>query len=226
MASKKSTRKTKLENPIFLILMAVFVGILALLQNKFGLLSDIRSFYGFHFYDGQNLWPYSQKVLLGETRVQHPVEYPALTGLVMWLISFLVSPSETAVLEYYRITASLQIIVFTICAYLIYRISGKRYGYYFIFAPAVLYSLNRNWDIWAVLTMLCAILFFEKKSYFLSALLLAVSIATKFFPIVLLLPIMIILIRNKQLVEFIKYGLTTFITWALINLPFVLINRS
>jgi len=67
-------------------------------------------------------------------------------------------------------------------------------------------------------------LFFEKKSYFLSALLLAVSIATKFFPIVLLLPIMIILIRSKQLVEFIKYGLTTFITWALINLPFVLIN--
>ena len=224
MASKKSTRKTKLENPLFLILMAVFVGILALLQNKFGLLSDIRSFYGFHFYDGQNLWPYSQKVLLGETRVQHPVEYPALTGLVMWLISFLVSPSETAVLEYYRITASLQIIVFTICTYLIYRLAGKRYGYYFIFAPAVLYSLNRNWDIWAVLTMLCAILFFEKKSYFLSALLLAVSIATKFFPIVLLLPIMIILIRNKQLVEFIKYGLTTFITWALINLPFVIIN--
>jgi uncharacterized membrane protein len=224
MASKSKKQRAKKDNPALLIFAALAVGILALLQNKFGLLSDIRSFYGFHFYDGQNLWPYSEKILLGETRIQHPVEYPALTGLIMWLISFLVSPSETAVVEYYRITASLQIIVFALCAYFIYRLVGKRYAFYFIFAPAVLYSLNRNWDIWAVLTMLCAILLFEKKRYFLSALLLAVSIATKFFPIVLLLPIMIILIRNKQLIEFIKYGLTTLIAWALINLPFVLIN--
>jgi len=224
MASMSKKQRAKKDNPTLLIIAALAVGILALLQNKFGLLTDIKTFYGYHFNDGQNLWPYSQKVLLGETRVQHPVEYPALTGLIMWLISFLVSPSVTAVVEYYRITASLQIIIFTSCAYLIYRLVGKRYGFYFIFAPAVLYSLNRNWDIWAVFAMLCAILLFEKKRYSLSALLLAVSIATKFFPIVLLLPITIIFIRNKQPVEFIKYGLTTFITWTLINLPFVLIN--
>jgi uncharacterized membrane protein len=224
MAKSKINKKLKAENPNYLIVTALLVGILALLQNKYGLLSDVRSFYGLHFYDGQHLWPFSEKTLLGETKVQHPVEYPALTGLIMWLISFLVSPSETAIYDYYRITAGIQIVLFAICAYLIYKLVGKKYAYYFTLAPAVLYSLNRNWDIWAILAMLFAILLFERKKYILSAFLLSVAIATKFFPIVLMLPIMIIFLRNRQISTFIKYGLTTLITWILINLPFVLVD--
>ena len=224
MASKSKRQRAKKESAISLVLLSLTVGILALLQNRYGQFSDIRGFYGMHFYDGQNLWPFSEKILAGDTRVQHPVEYPALTGLVMWLLSFLVSPSETAVFDYYRITAAFQIVLLAISAYLIFKLAGKKYGFYFILAPAVLYSLNRNWDIWAIAAMLLAIYLFEKKRFQLSAILLAVSIATKFFPIVLMLPIMIIFLRNKQIKLFIRYALTTAVAWAVINLPFVLIN--
>ena len=224
MASKSKKQGVKADNPTLLIIAALVVGVLALLQNKFGQFSDIRGFYGMHFYDGQHLWPFSEKTLLGDTKVQHPVEYPALTGLIMWLLSFLVSPSDTAIYDYYRITAGIQIVLFAICAYLIYKLAGKKYAYYFALAPAVLYSLNRNWDIWAIVAMLFAILLFERKKYILSAILLSVAIATKFFPIVLMLPIMIIFLRNRQISTFIKYGLTTLITWILINLPFVLVD--
>ena len=224
MASKSKKQRAKTDNPTLLIIVALAVGVLALLQNKFGQFSDIRGFYGMHFYDGQHLWPFSEKTLLGDTKVQHPVEYPALTGLIMWLLSFLVSPSQTAIFDYYRITAGIQIVLFALCAYLIYKLAGKKYAYYFALAPAVLYSLNRNWDIWAIAAMLFAILLFERKKYILSAILLSVAIATKFFPIVLMLPIMIIFLRNRQIATFIKYGLTTLITWILINLPFVLVD--
>ena len=224
MASKSKKQRVKKENATSLILLSLLVGVLALLQNKFGQFSDIRGFYGMHFYDGQHLWPFSEKTLLGDTKVQHPVEYPALTGLIMWLLSFLVSPSQTAVFDYYRITAAFQIVLLAISAYLIFKLVGKKYGFYFILAPAVLYSLNRNWDIWAIAAMLLAIYLFEKKRFQLSAILLAVSIATKFFPIVLMLPIMIIFLRNKQIKLFIRYALTTAISWGVINLPFVLIN--
>jgi len=224
MASKSKKQRAKKDNATMLIIAALAVAVLALLQNKFGQFSDIRGFYGMHFYDGQHLWPFSEKTLLGDTKVQHPVEYPALTGLIMWLISFLVSPSQTAVYDYYRITAGIQIVLFALCAYLIYKLVGKKYAYYFALAPAVLYSLNRNWDIWAIVAMLFAILLFERKKYILSALLLSVAIATKFFPIVLMLPIMIIFLRNRQISNFIKYGLTVLITWVLINLPFVLVD--
>jgi len=224
MASKNKKQRVKKENATSLILFSLLVGVLALLQNKFGQFSDIRGFYGMHFYDGQHLWPFSEKTLLGDTKVQHPVEYPALTGLIMWLLSFLVSPSQTAVFDYYRITAAFQIVLLAISAYLIFKLVGKKYGFYFILAPAVLYSLNRNWDIWAIAAMMLAIYLFEKKRFQLSAILLAVSIATKFFPIVLMLPIMIIFLRNKQIKLFIRYALTTAIAWTVINLPFVLIN--
>jgi uncharacterized membrane protein len=224
MASKSKRQRAKKESATPLILLSLTVGILALLQNRYGQFSDIRGFYGMHFYDGQNLWPFSEKTLAGSTKLQHPVEYPALTGLIMWLLSFLVSPSETAVYDYYRITAAFQIVLLAISAYLILKLAGKKYGFYFILAPAVLYSLNRNWDIWAIAAMLLAIYLFEKKSFHLSAILLAVSIATKFFPIVLMLPIMIIFLKNKQLKLFIRYALITTLAWVVINLPFVLIN--
>ena len=224
MTSKSKKQSLKKESAASLVLISITVGILALLQNKFGQFSDIRGFYGMHFFDGQHLWPFSEKTLLGDTKVQHPVEYPALTGLIMWLLSFLVSPSQTAVFDYYRITAAFQIVLLAISAYLIFKLAGKKYGFYFVLAPAVLYSLNRNWDIWAIAAMLLAIYLFEKKRFGLSAILLAVSIATKFFPIVLMLPIMIIFLRNKQIKLFIRYALTTAIAWAVINLPFVLIN--
>ena len=224
MARKNKTQRAKKENALPLVLISLAVGVLALLQNKYGRASDIYGFYGMHFYDGQHLWPFSEKILEGDTTIQHPVEYPALTGLIMWLISFLVTPSPTAIYSYYRITAAFQIVIFSICAYLLFKLSQKKYSYYFVLAPAVLYSLNRNWDIWAMAAMLLSIYLFEKKRFQLSAILLAVSIATKFFPIVLMLPIMVILLRNRQISIFIKYSLTTLSTWLMINLPFALIN--
>ena len=224
MASRGKKQRTKKESATFLVLLSLTVGVLALLQNKYGRASDIYGFYGMHFYDGRNIWPFSEKILEGDTTVQHPVEYPALTGLIMWLISFLVSPSATAIYSYYRITAALQIVLLAVSAYLIFKLAGKKYGFYFVLAPAVLYSLNRNWDIWAVAAMLLAIYLFEKKRFQPSAILLAVAIATKFFPIVLMLPILIIFLRNKQPKLFIRYAFTTATAWAIINLPFVLIN--
>lgn len=226
MASQVKKLRSKREKVLSLLLLSVIVGILALLQNKYGRLSDIRSFYGMHFFDGQHLWPYSEKTLMGETKVQHPVEYPALTGLIMWLLSFLVFSTDTAITDYYRITAGFQIALFTLSAYFIFKLVGKKFAFYFILAPAVAYSLNRNWDIWAVVTMLIAIYFFDKKKFSLSAILLAISIATKFFPVVLMLPIMIIFIRNRQIKEFLKYVATTLLSWILINVPFILIDFS
>jgi uncharacterized membrane protein len=228
MASKSKRQQSKKESATFLVLLSLAVGILALLQNWNGTFSDIRSFYGIHFSDGQDQWPFSEKINSGSFEPQHPVEYPALTGLIMWLISFLIEPSFPDVYlahyNYYRITASLQIVLLAVSAYLIYKLVGKRYAFYFILAPAVLYSLNRNWDIWAIAAMLLSIYLFEKKKFQLSAILLAVSIATKFFPVVLMLPILIIFLRNKQLKLFITYALTTAAAWIVINLPFVLIN--
>ena len=92
MASKSKQKRmramTKKETATAAVLIAMFAAFLAIIQNSYGQFSDIRGFYGMHFADGQNQWPFSYHTLLGSTEERHPVEYPALTGLIMWLFSF------------------------------------------------------------------------------------------------------------------------------------------
>jgi uncharacterized membrane protein len=148
-------------------------------------------------------------------------EYPPVIGLGNWLISF-ITPSSDSHRFFFDINALLIIALFFISAFIVRKIAPK-YQYIFPLVPAVIASLFINWDIWAVVTTLAAIYYFDKKRYEQSGIWLGISIATKFFPIVLLLPIAIIFYRSNQLKKFIKYLLTTFSFWAVINIPIAII---
>ncbi len=228
MASKSKQKRmramSKKETATAAVLIAMFAAFLAIVQNSYGQFSDIRGFYGMHFSDGQHQWPFSYHTLLGSTEEMHPVEYPALTGLIMWLFSFFIAPAQYAWVDYFRLTATFHIAVFGATAYYLKKLGNRKLAIIFAVSPAVLYSLNRNWDIWAVLTMLVALYLFEKGKMRQSAIWLAVSIAIKFFPLVVLLPIAIYFLRKKRIKEGIKYIALTLGVWFLINLPFMLIN--
>jgi uncharacterized membrane protein len=228
MASKSKQKRLKAmnrrETATLAILVSMVAALLALLQNSYGQFSDIRGFYGMHFSDGQNLWPFSTHQLLGAAAPIHPVEYPALTGLIMWLFSFFIEPAQFAFVDYFRLTAGFHIVVFAVTAFFIHKLAGRKWTIIFAISPAVLYSLNRNWDIWAVATMIWAIYLYEKGKEKQSAILLAISIATKFFPLVLFFPILISCFREKKLKKFVSYFAYTMGAWVLINVPFMLIN--
>ena len=72
--------------------------------------------------------------------------------------------------------------------------------------------------------MIWAIYLFEKGKEKQSAILLAISIATKFFPLVLFFPILISCLREKKIRNFVNYFGYTMGAWVLINIPFALIN--
>lgn len=228
MASKSKQKRMKemnrKETATFAVLIAIVASILAILQNRYGQFSDIRGFYGLHFADGQHHWPFSTHTVLGAAAPIHPVEYPALTGLIMWFFSFFVKPAQLAWVEYFQLTAAVHVFLYAGTTYLIHKMAGKKWAIVFAISPAVLYSLNRNWDIWAIITMIWAIIYFEKGKTKLSAVLLAISIATKFFPLVLLFPIFIYYFREKNIKKFIEYFAYTIGAWILINLPFAIIN--
>jgi hypothetical protein len=228
MASKSKQQRqraaTRKESATLAVVIAIVASFLALIQNKYGQFSDIRGFYGMHFADGQHLWPFSTHTLLGATESIHPVEYPALTGLIMWLLSFFIEPAQLAWVDYFRLTATFHIALFAITAFFIKKLAGAKWAIIFSLSLPVLYSLNRNWDIWAIVTMIWAIYLFEKGKTKQSAIWLAVSIATKFFPLVLLFPIAIYYFRQKELKQFFTYFGYTVGAWILINLPFALIN--
>jgi hypothetical protein len=228
MASKSKQARMrqakKKETVTLAIIVAMGAAILAMIQNSYGQFSDIRGFYGMHFADGLHHWPFSTHTLQGATEAMHPVEYPALTGLIMWFLSFFVKPAQFAWVDYFRLTASIQVLVFAVSVYFIQKLANRKLAIIFAISPAVLYSLNRNWDIWAIATMLIALYLFHEGKETQSSNWLAISIAMKFFPLVALLPIGIFYLRNKRLKDGLRYLLITGLAWFAINLPFMLIN--
>ena len=156
-----------------------------------------------------NKWPYTSDT--------NAVEYPVLTGLVMYATSFLAhSP-----ISYFNFNVFLLALLFIGLVFIVYRIKPE-FTYLLPVAPAMVASLYINWDLWAIITMMLAIYLFDRKQYTYSSLALAVSISTKFMPVFLLLPILFILWRSNQIRELVKYALTTGALWLAINLPFAL----
>ena len=160
-----------------------------------------------------NTWPYSSAT--------NAVEYPPVTGLVMWATSFLVSDNGNKYRNYFDVNALLITLLFIASVIFLKKLKPQLW-YLLPVAPAVVASLYINWDIWAVVSALAAIYYFDVGKYNKSAIALGLSIATKFFPIVLLLPIALILFRKSKVKELIMYLAITSATWLLINLPFII----
>ena len=139
------------------------------------------------------------------------VEYPVLMGVAMYLTALPMRDMH----DYYFLNIFLLALLFIFTVYVAQQISG--YGFYYALAPAVIGSLFINWDLWAIPTMLLAIYWFDRKQYDYSAIALGVSVATKFFPVLLLIPILIIAARTNRAP--IRYLSIFTATWLAINLP-------
>jgi len=156
-----------------------------------------------------NQWPYAS--------ADNSVEYPVLTGVVMYVTSFAANSPAT----YFNINIFFLVFLFIATALIVRRIRPE-FAYLVPVAPAMIASLFINWDLWAIATMMLAIYWFDHKQYLNSALLLGVSISTKFLPIFLLIPIVFIFWQESKIKEGVKYIAITFGTWLLINAPFAL----
>ena len=160
-----------------------------------------------------HIWPYSSAT--------NSVEYPPLTGIVMWATA-LITPSGIYSDKYYfLINIALLALLFIGTAILVSKINPKRW-YLLPVLPAVIASMYINWDLWGVITALVAIYWFDRKRYGLSATVLAISIATKFFPIILLIPIFTIFVHRREIKLAVRYLIQTITIWTVINAPFAI----
>jgi hypothetical protein len=154
-----------------------------------------------------NEWPFASD--------DNSVEYPVITAMVMYVTSF----AANSPVSYFNINIFFLILLF-IATVLIIRKIRPEFAYLVIVAPAMIASLFINWDLWAIATMMLAIYWFDRKKFTYSALLMGLSISTKFLPVFLLIPIVFIFWRENKIKEAIKYIAIAFGTWLAINLPF------
>lgn len=149
------------------------------------------------------------------------VEYPVVMGAVMWATSWVTSSGSHSLRHYFDFNAALIALLFIFSILVVWKIRPE-YAYLLPLSPGVLAALYINWDLWGIVVMLLAIYYFDRRRFGLSSSLLAISIATKFFPVFLLLPIIVILWRRDDLRAVAKYLVTTLGVWLAINLPVML----
>jgi len=146
------------------------------------------------------------------------VEYPVVTGVVMWALAQITPSGPDALQWYFYINVFSLALLFIFISLIVFKFRPE-FAYLSVIAPAAIASLYINWDLWAIISMLGAIYWFDRKKLDLSALALGISIATKFMPIFLLLPIALIFFRRHQLRSAIRYFIITVLAFAAINLP-------
>jgi uncharacterized membrane protein len=146
------------------------------------------------------------------------VEYPVVTGVIMWTLAKITPGGEDALKNYFNINIFFLALLFISIALMVYKMRPE-FSYLFPLAPAVVASLYINWDLWAIISMLGAIYWFDRKNLDLSAIALGVAISTKFMPAFLLIPIALIFLRRNQLRAALKYFAITTLTFVVINLP-------
>ena len=174
--------------------------------------SDLPALFGARDLNN-HAWPYASAT--------NSVEYPPITGLVMWASALPTHSDRT----YFLINVELIALLLIGTVLLIAKMKPELW-YLLPVAPAVIGSLYINWDLWAVASAVLAIYYFDRRLYDYSALALGLSIATKFFPIVLLAPIALIFYRRQQLRDALRYLVITVGTWLLINAPFMIFNQT
>lgn len=162
----------------------------------------------------QGVWAYSSP--------DNAVEYPVLQGTLMWVTA---KVADGDINTYYRLNIALIALLFIGSALVINRIKPDL-SYLYLAAPSGVLAMFINWDMWAVITMLLAIYWFDRKADIASAIALSISIATKFFPIVLLVPIALIYWRRGELKKFARYAAISIGGYIAINLPFALTTPS
>ena len=146
------------------------------------------------------------------------VEYPVVTGAIMWAIAKIVPTGDNALQNYFYANIFFLALLFILISLLVAKMRPE-FAYLTPIAPAAIASLYINWDLWAIISMLGAIYWFDRKKLDLSALALGLSISTKFMPIFLLLPIAFIFLRRNQIQGALRYFAITAATFAAINLP-------
>jgi len=136
----------------------------------------------------------------------------------MWALAHITPHGDNAVKNYFSINIFFIALLLILISLIIYKFRPE-FAYLYPLAPAGIASLYINWDLWAIISMVGAIYWFDRKKLDLSALALGISISTKFLPIFLLFPIAFIFLRRKQLKGALRYLLISAITFAAINLP-------
>jgi hypothetical protein len=145
-------------------------------------------------------------------------EYPVGTGLLVYLLNF-ASPMPR-----YFLTSSLFLAVCGLATMVTLQRFPQGKPWLLALSPALALYVNLNWDMWAVLLMLIALLLIERERATLGGVLLATAVWTKFFPIVMLPLVVLAWLRAGRRQAALRLSAAFTVATIVINAPLLVLR--
>ena len=158
------------------------------------------------------------------------VEYPVLTGAVMWLTAQVVPSAEESPdpaarsLRYFDVNLVLLAVCAAVAVWATARTHRRRPwdAALFALAPTLALTGTINWDLWAVALLALGLLAWSRSRIVLAGLLIGLAAATKFYPLFVLGPLLVLCWRAGRLREGAVTVLAAACAWAGVNVPVLL----
>ncbi len=156
-----------------------------------------------------------------------PWEYPVLIGALVYvlaLITRLLTGGTADAAVFYVVNAVAFYGFFLVTLYAVSSYVKRRPwdGLMLALSPAVLLASFVNWDWPAVMFTTLALLAWSRRRPGWAGVALGLAVATKFFPLLLLGPLLLLCLRGRRMKAFGWLVLGTVGSWAAVNLPVIL----
>ena len=157
--------------------------------------------------------------------LDHHVEYPVIIGAVMqgaaWVVRSVADPFARG-LRYFDVTVAV-LAIFLIAGVLATAYCAgpaRRWTALLVaFSPALILSAFINWDLVAMGLMMMALAAWAARRPALAGALLGLAVATKFYPVVLLWPLLLLCLRAGRMRAFGVTVATAAAAWLVVNVP-------
>jgi uncharacterized membrane protein len=155
------------------------------------------------------------------------VEYPVLTGLVMWLTAQAVpSDAEPAdrSLRYFDVNMLALAVCAAIAVVATARTAGSRPwdAAMMALAPGLALAGTVNWDLYAVALLALGMLAWSRDRPVAAGVLIGLATAAKFYPLFVLGPLLVLCLRAGRMREFGTTLAAAGGAWAAVNVPVML----
>jgi uncharacterized membrane protein len=155
------------------------------------------------------------------------VEYPVLTGAVMWLTAKLVPGGDQPADRsrwYFDINALGLAIAAAVAVGATAAVAGRRPWDVAMFAaaPSLALAGTINWDLYAVALLALGMLAWARERPVAAGALIGLAAATKFYPLFVLGPLLVLCLRAGRMREFWSASVAAVCGWAVVNVPVML----
>ena len=204
--------------------------------------SDVIALYGDDHLDHPGDFPYkSSWVANAGTPLSqvHYVEYPVLTGLLMWAGARVTDgyaglardgllPARIPVVVYFYVVAFGLALAWVLTVWAVAKLAGGdlRPALLVAVSPLVLAQLFTNFDAPAVALATGGIFAWSRRRPFLAGILLGLGGAAKLYPLLLLIPLVVLCLRAGRIRVGARVVAGAILSWVIVNAPIALLFPS